>query len=111
MGLHMTARAAASPNRLREFRLAHERTIDALAYQSEVGSTTVWRVEKGHVFPNRATMRALAAALGESVDVLFPAEQPEPARDSSGPTTSNGRAGNAADAELPGGRDRGARLA
>jgi transcriptional regulator with XRE-family HTH domain len=107
----MTARAAASPNRLREFRLARKSTIDAIAYEAEVGSTTVWRIENGRVLPNRSTMRALAAALGESVDVLFPPEQPEPASDT-GPTTSNGRAGNAADAELlRGGRDRVAHLA
>jgi len=106
----MTARAAASPNRLREFRLARRSTIDALAYEAEVGSTTVWRVENGRVLPNRATMRALAAALGESVDVLFPPEHPEPASDT-GPTTSNGRAVNAAEARLPGGRGHGARLA
>lgn len=58
--------------RLRAARLAAGKTRDRTAVDAEIGSATITRIENGHSRPHRATMRALAAALGVPVDELFP---------------------------------------
>lgn len=58
-------------SRLRACRLAADKTRDALAVEAGVGSATVTRIENGHVRPHMSTMRALAVALGVSVDALL----------------------------------------
>jgi transcriptional regulator with XRE-family HTH domain len=57
-------------NRIREFRLARDRTMAEVAVR--VGATvgTVWRWETGRRKPSQRNARALARALGVTVEEL-----------------------------------------
>lgn len=64
MALHRTPTAPVGAA-LREARIAAGLTTDELAVTAGVGSATVERIECGRVTPRRATLIALALALGE----------------------------------------------
>lgn len=64
----------ASDNRVRALRLQAELTQEELAVRAGVSLFTISRIENRRNTPTRATQRAIARALGATVEKAFPAK-------------------------------------
>lgn len=69
-------------NRLGELRRSAGLTQQELAFKANLSISTVAKVEQGKTAPALDTARAIAAALGVTIDEIWPAntpQDPEPA--------------------------------